>query len=367
MPPAAPDAAEVGGASGERFVPDMMGDQLIEAEHHVRYHLAARCVTAHHRVLDAGCGVGWGSQILAQAGAAAVTGIDIDPEAIDSAKRRCPSADFVVGDLLELPFTSAAFEVVTCFESIEHVTDPSRALDEIRRVLAPDGIVLVSSPNPDVYPSGNPFHVHELRPTELLDAMLARFAHAQLWRQHALMASVLAPDGPTTQAADVGLDTEVLCDLAPGRDAYSLVVASDGALPRLSPGAALVSTRQLDELPLLGKQLSEERVSLDRDRKQIVAERSAYLLDHERIAAERSRLLAEHGAAVAEANRLTHETAERASELVEGRRLALQAQDLRAALARTQAQRDHALFRLLEVEQEMAARLCSGAPARTQT
>jgi SAM-dependent methyltransferase len=353
---AALDAADVGEPSGERFIPETMGDQLMEAEHYVRYHVAARCVAAHDRVLDAGCGVGWGSEILAHAGAAAVTGIDIDAGAIESAKRHCRSADFAVGDLLELPFPSATFEVVTCFEAIEHVTDPSRALDEIRRVLTPDGIVLVSSPNPDVYPSGNPFHIHELRPTELLDAMLARFANAQLWRQYPLMASVLAPDGSPRPAADANLDAKFLSDLTPGHDTYSLVVASGGVLPPLSRAAVLVSTRQLDELHELAQGLATERARLDRDRHEILEERSSFMVDHERIAAERSRLLTQHAAALAEANRLTLEAKEHASALVEANRLALQAQDLRVALARMQAQRDHALFRLLEVEQQIASR-----------
>ena len=57
-----------------------------------------------------------------------------------------------------------SFDLVVCFEVIEHLEEPDAALRELERVVAADGVVLVSSPNRDVYEPGNPHHLHEYTP-----------------------------------------------------------------------------------------------------------------------------------------------------------------------------------------------------------
>jgi O-antigen biosynthesis protein len=316
-------------APQERFLPEVMSDQLIEAEHHARYRFAA-AVVAGRRVLDAGCGVGWGSQVLLDYGATSVDGVDIDESAISESIQRCPAGTFVRADLTALPFPERHFDVIVCFEAIEHVEEPLRGLDEFRRVLAPGGIVLVSSPNPDVYPAGNPFHRHEFRPEDLHAAMQERFANTKLWRQHNFIASALHQD----DAAEAPLTTDhrvaLLAEVGPGRDIYSLVVGSDVQLPPIPAMVALVSSRQLDDLAAAGEA--------------IVTERAAYLADHERIVEERSRLLAEHAAALATAEQLQVEVA----------RLEVAAQQRGAELERARIERDRAWLRLLDAEQELA-------------
>ena len=89
--------------TGERFVPEDMGGGLIEAEHQARYRLALPHV-AGRTVLDAGCGVGWGSDLLLDAGAREVTGLDLSPDAIASARSRNSGVTYLTGDLLEMPF-----------------------------------------------------------------------------------------------------------------------------------------------------------------------------------------------------------------------------------------------------------------------
>jgi O-antigen biosynthesis protein len=331
--PALSDATTRGpgdGAPEERFLPEAMRDQLIEAEHHVRYRFAAAIVRGR-RVLDAGCGVGWGSQLLIDHGAASVDGVDIDASAVRDAQVRCPAGTFVRGDLTDLPFAEQRFDVITCFEAIEHVEDPMRGLDEFRRVLAQGGIVLVSSPNPDVYPAGNPFHIHEFRPQDLLAAMKERFEYANLWRQHNLIASALHQDNAVS--ADLmgyAHSVAVLTDLGAGRDIYSLVVASDSPLPDVSPTVALVSSRQLDDLAAAAEA--------------IMTERAAYAADHARIVEERSRLLSEHEAAHKESTRLSREVA----------RLETASRHHAIELARIRTERDRAWLRLLDSEQELA-------------
>jgi SAM-dependent methyltransferase len=178
----------------ERFVPAAMRGQLVEAEHLVRYWWATQ-FAAGRRVLDAGCGTAYGTRMLAEAGAAHVTGVDVATAVLDAARPGCPgNVELLQGDLRELPVPDRAFDLVVCFEVIEHVDDPEAALMELERVVAPGGILLISSPNRDVYEPGNPHHVHEYTPRELQAALERHFAHVELRRQVNLIASSVMPD-----------------------------------------------------------------------------------------------------------------------------------------------------------------------------
>jgi 2-polyprenyl-3-methyl-5-hydroxy-6-metoxy-1,4-benzoquinol methylase len=84
---------------------------------------------------------------------------------------------------MDLPFDDDSFDVVVCFEAIEHTGDTERTLDQLARVLRPNGLLFVSSPNPAVYPPGNPFHLNEETPAELLRKAAGRFAQVRLFRQ----------------------------------------------------------------------------------------------------------------------------------------------------------------------------------------
>ncbi len=230
--------------SPERFVPEGEGRaRLVEAEHQTRYRWAAQ-VAGGRQVLDAGCGAGYGSAVLAAAGALGVIGIDVSPEAVEAAAREHgAAAEFRAADLEDLPFEDASFDLVTCFEAIEHVADSDRALDELRRVLRPGGLLLISSPNRGVYLPGNPWHVHEFRPEELRDSLGARFANVALYRQQANLASSITDDsGFTTDDPGVVVVGGVRRVVAgePGRELYTVAAASDHALPELE-GAVVIT------------------------------------------------------------------------------------------------------------------------------
>jgi 2-polyprenyl-3-methyl-5-hydroxy-6-metoxy-1,4-benzoquinol methylase len=232
--------------SGERFVPEVMGGQLIDAEHQARYRFALQCVDGA-TVLDAGCGVGWGSKLLHEAGAASVTGLDISPDAVKDSRVRAPECEFVLGDLQSMPFDTHRFDVVVCFEALEHVEDTGAALDELRRVLAPGGLLMVSSPNPAVYPDGNPFHVHELTPDELRESAEARFDNVLLYHQHQMMASVLHADR-SVHSTPVAMQVHSVTGFAPTNDPYAVVAASDRVLPDLTSWVCLAPEDQLQVL-----------------------------------------------------------------------------------------------------------------------
>lgn len=236
---------------GERYVPELHRGGLIEVEHETRYTWAAT-LAGGREVLDAGCGVGWGTGRLLEAGATRAVGLDIDSAAIDSAALRAPEAEFVRGDLMELPFEAASFDLVVSFEAIEHVTDPQRALDEMRRVLRPGGWLVISSPNRGVYPAGNPFHVSELSSDELELSLCSRFEHVTLYRQRDHIASLLTDDrGFGTEGPTVPIEAVVrkLSGGAPGEETYTVAVAGDQPPPAM-PGLAFLA-EPLDILPLM--------------------------------------------------------------------------------------------------------------------
>lgn len=175
--------------TGERVIPGQVDVDLWN-EHRARYAFAAR-LAAGKRVLDAGCGAGYGSALLAEE-AASVTGIDVAPEAIVYATEHYAAAGvrYLEGSCSAMPLPDAAFDLVVSFEVIEHLADWQAFLLECRRVLAPDGVLLLSTPNRDTYAEArrlsgpNPFHAHEFDFDEFRQALEALFPHVHLYLQN---------------------------------------------------------------------------------------------------------------------------------------------------------------------------------------
>ncbi len=134
--------------TGERFVPGI-DDAELAMEHYQRYYSALPLVRGK-KVLDAACGEGYGTALLAKA-AAHVTGIDISPDAIARAKGSYSQEGrvrFIEGSIAELPLEDYSIDVVVSFETIEHVPEDiqHKFLDEIARVLKKDGFLIMSTP-----------------------------------------------------------------------------------------------------------------------------------------------------------------------------------------------------------------------------
>jgi SAM-dependent methyltransferase len=133
--------------TGERVIPGITPDRIWR-DHMSRYEHAAQRVQGK-RVLDVACGTGYGADLYLRAKATSVEGLDIDGEAIRHATKTYGrnGLRFQEGSIEALPFADHSFDLVTCFETIEHVDRPEVALAELRRVLRPQGELLVSTPN----------------------------------------------------------------------------------------------------------------------------------------------------------------------------------------------------------------------------
>lgn len=240
------DLAQARDGISERFAPEQDRGRLIEAEHLARYRWATQAADGQ-RVLDAGCGTAYGSRLLAEAGAREVVGVDIAQVVVETVAPSMPEGvRLVTGDLRKLTFANGEFDLVICFEVIEHVEDPAVVLDELVRVLAPDGLLLISSPNPEVYPPGNPHHLHELTPAELEAELTSRLDNVRLLRQDDHIVSALHErDG---DPAGLRLD-DVTADANrdSGSEVYTVAVASRSTLPDLPGLAVLTGTLELRE------------------------------------------------------------------------------------------------------------------------
>jgi 2-polyprenyl-3-methyl-5-hydroxy-6-metoxy-1,4-benzoquinol methylase len=174
--------------TGERVIPGQVNVDLWN-EHLSRYAFASR-LARRKRVLDLGCGTGYGANELSR-NASCVIGIDLHEEAIVYASRHSQgNSRFLQGDVRSLPFANGSFDLITCFEVIEHLEDWQTLLAEASRTLAPAGQCIVSTPNKDYYAQArgihgpNPFHKHEFTLDEFRTALSVQFKHTLLFVQN---------------------------------------------------------------------------------------------------------------------------------------------------------------------------------------
>jgi SAM-dependent methyltransferase len=167
----------------ERMVPERASGRTFW-EHLARYRFAKDFVPGK-RVLDIACGEGYGAAALARAGAKSVVGIDVSPEVCAHARSKY-GLDARPGDARAIPLPDRSIDVVVSFETIEHVADPAAFLGECARVLVPEGVLIVSTPNRPVY-SGldhqNPFHRVEFDEREFTGLLRSRFRTVRLSTQ----------------------------------------------------------------------------------------------------------------------------------------------------------------------------------------
>jgi SAM-dependent methyltransferase len=161
--------------TGERTIPDLDIENYWFRRHEVVYRrLAPRC--AGREVLEAGCGEGYGADLIAGV-ARRVVAVDYDEAAVAHVRRRYAHVEVVQANLAELPLSDASVDVVVNFQVIEHLWDQAQFVAECARVLRPSGLLMVSTPNRITFSPGrdtpiNPFHTRELNADELTQLLV---------------------------------------------------------------------------------------------------------------------------------------------------------------------------------------------------
>lgn len=184
--------------TGERVVPGQVDPDLWN-EHLARYAFAAR-LGWKKRVLDAGCGTGYGTAELARV-ASRTVGVDVSPEAVEyaAATYRAPNLRYLRSSCAALPFAGRSFDLVVAFEVIEHIEEWPSLIREAHRVLSPGGQFIVSTPNKAYYADSrrqsgpNPFHVHEFEFDEFRQALLSEFPHVSMFVENHVEGIVFRP------------------------------------------------------------------------------------------------------------------------------------------------------------------------------
>ena len=303
--------------TGERFLPACGGE--IAYEHWHRYAFARRFV-AGRRVLDAACGEGYGTALLATIASSAV-GVDVDLATIEHARATYGESarlGFLAASCTGLPLPSESVDVVVSFETIEHISaaDQREMVSEFSRVLKPDGLLVISSPNRRLYSEArnyvNEFHVHELDRDDLARLLAPGFP-AQRWLRQRLICwsgiwtetegEARTLNGPTMAEAWVG-DTAQIAPYPTPEAMYFIVVAarSVDALPAIDVqlslftdgGESVLNRAEANaaEVLRLDGLLKERDASLDRQTEH-VHHLEKLVAERERIVEERDRQLVE--------------------------------------------------------------------------
>ncbi|MEW6040507.1 MAG: methyltransferase domain-containing protein [Elusimicrobiota bacterium] len=193
--------------TGERYLP-WMEEGDIHYEHLHRYRFAKELVNGK-KVLDLACGEGYGSNMLAEV-AESVVGIDIDEMSIKHAVLKYVKGNlkFIKGSITEIPVKGEKiFDVIICFEALEHIEEHYELMKEIKRLLKDDGIFIVSTPNKFIYSVQpnykNPFHLKELYFDEFKNLLLSNFKNVFIYGQKIYpVSNIFAFDKSSSESRD---------------------------------------------------------------------------------------------------------------------------------------------------------------------
>jgi SAM-dependent methyltransferase len=256
--------------TGERLIPGQVGVDLLN-EHMARYAFATSLARGK-RVLDAGCGAGYGAAELAEV-AGWVVGADIAAEAIDFARQnyRRHNLLFERACCAALPHRPGSFDLVVAFEVIEHLANWRELVLEARRLLAPGGQFVVSTPNRLYYNESrgqqgpNPFHVHEFEFREFRAELETVFPQVLLYLENHVEGVTFEPCEPyDTVEARIGRGQP-----APDEAHFFVAVCGERLKPENAahvyiPRAANVLRERGRHIQLLEEEIATKNNWLDR-------------------------------------------------------------------------------------------------------
>ncbi len=230
--------------TGERYIPHLQGN--IRYEHLHRYAMSSLHATGK-RVLDIASGEGYGSAILART-ASHVCGVDISHEAVAHAQNNYRSShnnlEFKQGSADAIPYPDNAFDVVISFETLEHLATQEEMLAEIKRVLTPDGFLIMSTPDKEAYAIAdgghNEYHVKELTGEEFKTLTHRYFKKVEIYGQRFATVGYIQSEknDPTTSMVGLTIDDngEIRSALPVlSQPVFWIAICSNKELPHIKP------------------------------------------------------------------------------------------------------------------------------------
>jgi ubiquinone/menaquinone biosynthesis C-methylase UbiE len=218
--------------TGERLETFVFNEATIE---HLHRYAIAREYVKDKIVLDLACGEGYGAALLAQE-AKSVIAVDIDNATILRArlKYKMVNLQFLTGKAEAVPGGDSLFDVITYFEALEHSTYHTQIISELKRVLKPGGVLILSTPERKNYSDltgyKNPYHITELYEGELKELLSHHFRNCMLLYQRLFLASVILSDQQSPLRVYEG-DYENIRSSDKLEPLYLLAISSDGPIP----------------------------------------------------------------------------------------------------------------------------------------
>lgn len=347
--------------TGERYIPTEVGE--IRHEHLHRYAWCAPSVKGKD-VLDIACGEGYGSAMLARH-ARSVVGVDIADSAVEHARvtyGHVSGLEFKCGDAALIPLGDDSVDVVVSFETIEHHDRHREMLSEIRRVLRPDGLLIISSPNRIVYSEKaghhNEFHVKELDFDEFDAVLRTQFADVSYFGQRLAVGSAIftlpgaTPELTVDALTDIGSD--VVQRAASLADPVYFIAVAGSLNPALKAELRpSVLFSEAEDLYTHHREIAAWAVGLDAELNQLRGLHGRLNEDHERVGAWAKSLdsqLNERNAALGSLQREHEEVAAWAKSL-DGQLI-----ERNAALASLQREYEEVAARAKSLDSELAER-----------
>ena len=249
--------------TGERFLPELDADWTLE---HTHRYLLAREFAAGKAVLDIACGEGYGSRMLADT-AKSVVGVDISFATVAAAavKYRHPRLSFLRGSAAAIPLADNAVDLVTSFETLEHLAEQEAMIREIRRVLRPGGLLLISSPDKREYSDltgyANEYHVKELYRDEFEALLRKEFSRLRLLGQRVVFGSVMGAEDASAFFSWNKNDREPHVSGLSNAE-YLIALAGDGEVPPLPSGILKAPQSESDMVRDLAGQLAAAKADI---------------------------------------------------------------------------------------------------------
>ncbi len=221
--------------TGERLVTSVEDETATEHLH--RYMLAMKY--CHGLVVvDIACGEGYGSAFLASV-ASSVIGVDIDSEAVKFASKKYikSNLEYIVGTCSAIPVDSGSVDVLVSFETLEHHDQHVEMMLEVKRVLKPNGLLIISSPDKTYYSDQrnfkNAFHVKELTSHQFEDLLRSHFKNTFFANQRVMYGSLVIPNVNTNVQFELYGGDYSKMNILSIEPFYNIAFASDGLLPEM--------------------------------------------------------------------------------------------------------------------------------------